>query len=293
MCVCVICFSCISVTGDPKVVLSVKSPPLGQRYGQWSGSWQLYATKNGGETEFRKRGFIENIWKHVSTSPFLHIKRLVLDLGSSSFPSMIPNLASMIPTILLLMLDPSQPQYIRSKSYSLLHCWPSTTLGHEMTPRGLRKSSTHTVDWNSSHQPYDPTAFGGGRVESTKKLNQQFQEVFIHRNVVFICLQVFDRSLYLGFSRYARNLKQATSDSLSTLELKIMVLCSDMCSKCCRLQPYSMIHDQAKLPIRSQAACWISVVVKIGRCLEFLSESSDNRNFWTHPVSYLGSSVKR
>lgn len=62
--VCVICFSCISVTGDPKVVLSVKSPPTGQRYGEWSGSWQLYATKNGGETEFRKRRFIENMFQH-------------------------------------------------------------------------------------------------------------------------------------------------------------------------------------------------------------------------------------
>ena len=141
MCVFVVCFSCISVTGDPNVVLSVKSPPMGQRYGQWSGSWQLYATKNGGEAEFRKRGFIENIWKHVSTSPFLHIKRLVLDLGSSSFPSTLPIGFHDLFTILLLMLNPSQPQYIRSKSYSLLHCWPSTTLGHEMTPRGLRKSS--------------------------------------------------------------------------------------------------------------------------------------------------------
>ena len=138
MCVCVICFSCISVTGDPKVVLSVKSPPMGQRYGQWSGSWQLYATKNGGETEFRKRGFIENMFQHHLFISFLHIKRLVLEV----LP-FLPHsqLASMIPTILLLMLDPSQPQYIRSKSYSLLHCWPSTTLGHEMTPRGLRKSS--------------------------------------------------------------------------------------------------------------------------------------------------------
>ena len=77
--------------------------------------------------------------------------------------------------------------------------------------------------------------------------------------------------------RYSENLKQATSHSLSTLELNIMAGTTGL----------ELIHDKAKLPIRSQATCWISVVVKTGRFLESLSESSDNRNFWTHPLSYL------
>lgn len=232
-------------------------------------------------------------WKHVSTSPFLHIKRLVLEV----LP-FLPHsqLASMIPTILLLMLDPSQPQYIRSKSYSLLHCWPSTTLGHEMTPRRLRKSSPILLIGNSS---INPTAFGGGRLES--KVVPPSSQLQPPRN-------------------WTNNSRKSSSTEMKFLSaFKSSIAAFTLGSQICqeseashkRFPFYTRVENhgpvqqhvfkmlstaivlKAKLPIRSQAACWISVVVKIGRCLEFLSESSDNRNFWTHPVSYLGSSVKR
>lgn len=170
-------------------------------------------------------------------------------LGSSSFPSTLPigfhDSHHFAPDV-----GP-----ITASIYSIQVLFsPSLLAQYNLRTRndatGTKEIFTHTVDWNSSHQPY---GFWGGKVGiqflHPPSFSHQETEPTIpgslHPQKWSFYLPSSLRSQPLPWvPRYARNLKQATSDSLSTLELKIMVLCSNMCSKCCRLQLYSRPNFQ-------------------------------------------------